>query len=369
MPQALPANPSVRFLKEQAKDLLKAQRAGDVSCCKVLRQLRRFTDTHDEEILDAKVGLQEAQFALALHYGFASWEHLIRAVAVRDHMIERIDNWDRLGGAEGFAGNTEGKAHQLLTDPEWLALEEIEQQLEPLSEPCKKIRRQIANLERSHESYFHNIEQLLDMISTMTPGKIRDCGGASPERRTTANAWADALDAWRGESIDADDHRVQEAAQRLGKPSEEKLARVQCLTACVRGQDVTWDDVSNDTNTIECRIKHFEICHCEWDRNLGLLLNEIGAGKQLVPWHTPDGFSTCGGCPQDRIERILPFLKDVLGWLNGTADAGNRAARLGEQTPEKHWLVGCLCKQMTAQHRDRDENHVLPAVEMKATTR
>ena len=80
MTHSLPPKPSLRYLHEEAKDLLKAQRHRDAGACKVLRLLRRFKDAGDQEILAAEVALHEAQFALALEYGFDSWSDLVRHV-------------------------------------------------------------------------------------------------------------------------------------------------------------------------------------------------------------------------------------------------------------------------------------------------
>ena len=76
MTPSLPSNPSLRFLKEQAKDLHKAHKAGDPSCCDVLRKLNRFAEASDADILAAEIPLKQVQFALAMHYGFESWDRL-----------------------------------------------------------------------------------------------------------------------------------------------------------------------------------------------------------------------------------------------------------------------------------------------------
>lgn len=80
MSLSLPSKPSLTQLRHQAKDVLRAQRSGDASGCGVLRNLRRFSVAPDEQILGARVTLHEAQFALALEYGFASWDKLRRHV-------------------------------------------------------------------------------------------------------------------------------------------------------------------------------------------------------------------------------------------------------------------------------------------------
>jgi len=76
MSKSLPANASFEQLKKQAKDVLHAHGRKDASACAVLRNLNRFKEAADVAILDAEVGLHDAQFALAMEYGFKSWADL-----------------------------------------------------------------------------------------------------------------------------------------------------------------------------------------------------------------------------------------------------------------------------------------------------
>jgi hypothetical protein len=76
----LPPRPDLGHLKRQAKRLVHAQRCGDPSACATLRLLRRFADASDAEVLASPLALNEAQFALALDYGFRSWTDLKRHV-------------------------------------------------------------------------------------------------------------------------------------------------------------------------------------------------------------------------------------------------------------------------------------------------
>lgn len=76
MTRLLPPKTSYRFLKEQAKDLLKAHKNGSAEACKSLRLLHRFAGASDRDILSADVALNEIQFALAMDYGFKSWTDL-----------------------------------------------------------------------------------------------------------------------------------------------------------------------------------------------------------------------------------------------------------------------------------------------------
>jgi len=84
MSHRLPPNPTLKQLKHQAKDLLKGHRDRDAGVCDTLRLLRRFADAGDEEIFAADLALNEAQFALAMHYGFESWN------ALKKHVLERF---------------------------------------------------------------------------------------------------------------------------------------------------------------------------------------------------------------------------------------------------------------------------------------
>jgi len=80
MPRSLPRKPDIDQLREQAKDLLKAHQNGDAEACRTLRLLRRFADISDREILSREIALHDAQYALAMDYGFSSWNALVHHV-------------------------------------------------------------------------------------------------------------------------------------------------------------------------------------------------------------------------------------------------------------------------------------------------
>ena len=83
MTRQLPQRPDLDQLRYQAKDLLKAHRSGDPSCCDRLRHLARFEDESDEEILANRISLQEVQFALAMDYGFSAWSEIKQVITRR----------------------------------------------------------------------------------------------------------------------------------------------------------------------------------------------------------------------------------------------------------------------------------------------
>lgn len=67
--RSLPAHPSLEQLRKQAKDLLKACRAGDLAAATEVERFEAQPDT-------AKFALVDAQRVLARAYGFASWTRL-----------------------------------------------------------------------------------------------------------------------------------------------------------------------------------------------------------------------------------------------------------------------------------------------------
>jgi hypothetical protein len=88
MPKSLPPRAHLRQLKHQAKDLVRAHGKKIPAVLPVLRQLRQFANRSDDDVFAARFSLHEAQYALALEYGFTSWAAL----------KERVEG-DRAGGA------------------------------------------------------------------------------------------------------------------------------------------------------------------------------------------------------------------------------------------------------------------------------
>lgn len=82
--RTLPTRANLEQLRKQAKELLKAQRGGDADTCVPFRWLPRFADKGDDEILAARISLRETQQALAMDYGFKSWDHLGAVVTELD---------------------------------------------------------------------------------------------------------------------------------------------------------------------------------------------------------------------------------------------------------------------------------------------
>jgi len=262
----------------------------------------------------------------------------------RKEILKRIGHWER------FKGSDEEKLDMVASDPEWVRLMETEIELEPMSPECRAIRKQISCMEACHEHYVGNVEAILGMIGAMTPGRVLDCGQASAERREEAEAYAQALEAWR-EADAPSDERARDVFDLLGERTHAKRALVEHLIGKLRDNAYrVYADQDEDFELTESRIQHLAICNYNWRENLRIVLQEIGAGKRLFEWHTPDGYNAHGDVP-DRIPQLRDPLAGIVAWLDGRADeAGRWGEALGEATPEKRWLAASLCKHVRVQH-------------------
>ena len=92
-PSSLPARPNIEHLKNQAKDLLKAYRAGNTSALVRFRiSTPHCSQLPDEDLERLSLSLGEAQRVLATEYGFHSWLH------IRNHVQRQIH--ERSGGGK-----------------------------------------------------------------------------------------------------------------------------------------------------------------------------------------------------------------------------------------------------------------------------
>lgn len=80
MTRTLPARPNLEHLKHEAKGIHKLYKRGNAEACATLRHLSRFEGKSDGEILAARVKLLDVQQALAVDYGFESWNALKRHI-------------------------------------------------------------------------------------------------------------------------------------------------------------------------------------------------------------------------------------------------------------------------------------------------
>jgi hypothetical protein len=75
--EQLPPNPNLRQLRNQAKDLHKAQKAGDPDALRRIGESHpRFSGSSEADIAAAETVLADAQLVIARELGFSSWPKL-----------------------------------------------------------------------------------------------------------------------------------------------------------------------------------------------------------------------------------------------------------------------------------------------------
>jgi ankyrin repeat protein len=82
VPRPLPDSPDLEQLRKQAKDLLRAARAGDPAATTRFRILPSLANAGDDELARALLALHDAQSVIAREHGFPSWN------ALRDRVEE-----------------------------------------------------------------------------------------------------------------------------------------------------------------------------------------------------------------------------------------------------------------------------------------
>ena len=87
-PQSLPARPSLEQLKNQAKDLLKAYRAGHPSAVARFREsMPRIFGVVNDQPDPPSLSLRDAQHVVAAEYGFSSWSQMHTNIQERKDVL------------------------------------------------------------------------------------------------------------------------------------------------------------------------------------------------------------------------------------------------------------------------------------------
>jgi ankyrin repeat protein len=132
MKRQLPSRASLEQLKNQAKDLLKALKSGDVEAIRRITENHpRFSRVADSEIRAARFTLSGAQLVIAREYGFTSWpklkEHVDSAALQTGDPVEQFK--------QAFASDDSVRVHQILERyPELKA--KINEPLGPFDSPA-----------------------------------------------------------------------------------------------------------------------------------------------------------------------------------------------------------------------------------------
>ena len=84
---SLPARPNLEQLRKQAKDLLKAYRAGDpIALLRFREHLPELAGSFDDQLEELSLSLRDAQRVVAAEFGFDSWAQL------KDHVSAGTDS-------------------------------------------------------------------------------------------------------------------------------------------------------------------------------------------------------------------------------------------------------------------------------------
>lgn len=107
---SLPDRPNLDQLKKQAKSLLRAAQAGDVSALRRFGALPAFAGRSDDQLRGAGLALHDAQSVVAREHGFASWQALRDEVEARTLTFDAaVDEFVRCATGGGL-----GRAERLL---------------------------------------------------------------------------------------------------------------------------------------------------------------------------------------------------------------------------------------------------------------
>lgn len=95
--QSLPPNPSLKSLKNQAKQLLNAHRASKNEACQRIQDSHpRLGKTSLEEVKQTELGLADAQLVVAREYGYDSWRAMTELLFKPEKHFANDSGWEWL---------------------------------------------------------------------------------------------------------------------------------------------------------------------------------------------------------------------------------------------------------------------------------
>ena len=110
--EKLPQKPSLRQLRNQAKNLLRALQAGEPDAIRRIGEYHsRFSDSSQAEIAAAEIVLADAQLVIARELGFDSWPRMKKHF---DSLSRSVTNMHRLV----IEGNMQAMQEAVAQDPE-----------------------------------------------------------------------------------------------------------------------------------------------------------------------------------------------------------------------------------------------------------
>jgi hypothetical protein len=111
------------------------------------------------------------------------------------------------------------------------------------------------------------------------------------------------------------------------------------------------EGMAGEAHAIRGEITKIEACHLRCVQNVEQILEMIGKME-------PATVLGCGDVDAKLAEELRGTIAAAAAWVDGNEqDAGELKEVLGERTPQKQWLVACLCKTLAKQleHCQGDE--------------
>jgi len=196
----------------------------------------------------------------------------------------------------------------------------------------------IDDLEFCHCDLNRNLNELVRAVQGATDVSLLGCGDVRPDRKQEAERYAQALEAWLSQSVSTPDisNHYHTVSSLLGDHSQRKKDLVGHLIRRLRdnGYQFYIPD-EEDFETTDSRVQHLEICCFNWEHNLLILLDEIGAAERKYGWHGVGRFCACGDMdPNNNYPRML---KARLASMDAEDQLllGQLQARLEEAFPGK----------------------------------
>ncbi len=252
MTKSLPPNPSLRYLKEESKDILKAHKSGDTYCCPVLKYLTQFQGRTDEEILRGRLGLQEVHFALAMEYGFESWD------ALKLHVSG--GQGPKRAFLYGFRYNPIKWAEGIISREAKLEFDDNDASPQPStssvsSKQAKKLAMEVANMKLGAGCPWGDAEKVRDLW------RLRDHADISVELEQGLTLMMDSIQDGKGWPVYLDPWGFVNCVAEVAHPLASSIL-IKQIPLILRGQleDGTWagnslSDITTES-VISALVKH-----------------------------------------------------------------------------------------------------------------
>ena len=241
----------------------------------------------------------------------------------------------------------------------------IERALEPISQDAKRIRRAMTALEPADMAYLAKVQAIVDAVASLDDGalprdRVRDGELILPnpgwdERIDYVRQHAQALNQWANgvplaQARDTGSTTaaiVEEVYGLLGERDDEKRGLALMAVDIMHSGEADPDDLAalRASPLLAAFADYFEVLDAQlwsYERNLRMLLADIGRLNAVRQWHTPDGpVAWADGNPEDEAGLAREF-EALQAYLDGEVEAVDLSLGARDAYKEKQWLLRCL---------------------------